>query len=142
MTAAVNVPPEKKSSTGKIIGIIGCGCLGIPLVIGIIVALGFFGLAKMIKSSDAYKDSVAAVQSNPAAIEALGEPIEPGFFFQGSINLENGEGNADFRIPVSGPKGSGEVHVVGTKASGSSTWQYSTWELKVEGNPEPIPLGK
>ena len=37
MTAA-NVPTEKKSSTGKIIGFIGCGCLGIGLVIVAIIA--------------------------------------------------------------------------------------------------------
>ncbi|MAS94124.1 MAG: hypothetical protein CMO55_13085 [Verrucomicrobiales bacterium] len=141
MTAA-NVPTEKKSSTGKIIGFIGCGCLGIGLVIVAIIAFAFFGVVKMLKSSDAYKDSIAAVESNPAAIDALGEPIEPGFMPQGNISINNGEGSADFRIPVSGPKGSGEIHVIGTKSPGTSQWQYTTWELNVDGATEPIPLGQ
>lgn len=134
-------PQEKKSSTGKIVAFVGCGCLGLIAIGAIFIGVIVFGAAKMMKASDAYKDTIAVVQSNPAAIEALGEPIEPGFFVSGSVNINNGEGTADLTIPVSGPKGSGDIRVKAEKPSGSPTWIYSTRELQVAGQADAIPLG-
>ena len=134
-------PAQKKSSTGKILGFIGCGCLGIIIAIVAFVFIVFGGVMKVIKSSDAYKDSIAAVQTNPEAIEALGEPIEPGFMMSGNISTNNGESEVDIQVPVSGPKGSGTIYVKGNKSGGSNAWSYEKFELKVDGNPEPIPLG-
>lgn len=131
-----------KTSTGKIIGLIGCGCLGL-ILLGLLVGGGiFYGITKALKSNDPYRDSIAAVETNPEAIAALGEPVEPGFFLSGSININNGVGDVDFSIPVSGPKGKGTVRVKGIKPSGSVTWNYDIWELVVDGKPEAIPLGK
>jgi len=58
----------------------------------------------------------------------------------GSISLENDTGTVDFSIPVSGPDGKGTVKVKGTKEAGN--WTYEVWELRVDGRPEPIPLGQ
>lgn len=128
---------QKKSPVLKYIG---CGCLGIVVLGAIAGAVMVVGIGKVLKSNDPYKDSVAAVQSNPAAIEALGEPIDPGFMPSGSINVQNDSGDVEFFIPVSGPKGSGTITVKGTKAGG--VWSYETWHLKVEGKQEVIPLSK
>jgi len=127
---------SSKFTLGKIIG---CGCSVLFLAVVAIIAAVFFGLFGLLKKSQPYSDSVAAVQSSAAAVEALGEPIEPGFFVSGNINLENGTGDANFNIPVSGPDGEGTVHVEGTKDA--SGWSYQIWELRVDGNPDPIPLG-
>ncbi len=133
------VEEQKKTPVGKIIG---CGCLAL-LVIAILGGTGiFFGVTKLLKSNAPYNDAIASVESNPAAIAALGEPIKPGMFPSGNISINNGEGEVDFKIPVSGPKGEGTIHVRGEKPAGSETWIYDTRELKVEGQPEPIPLGK
>lgn len=131
---------QQKSSGGKIAAFIGCGCLGIILVGAGFVAVLVFGVGKMLKGNDAYRESVALVQSNPQAIAALGEPIKPGFMVSGSFNFTNGEGTVDLTIPVSGPKGSGSLRVVGEKKA-SGPWTYSTRELQVEGQSEAIPLG-
>lgn len=131
-----------KSSSGKIIGFIGCGCLAL-IILGLLVGGGiFWGVGKALKSNDPYRDSIAAVEANPDAIAALGEPIKPGFIPTGNINIDNGEGTVDFSIPVSGPLGKGAIRVVGTKAAGSSTWVYETWQLEVEGSEAPILLGE
>lgn len=98
------------------------------------------GIGKALKSNDPYKDSIAAVQANPAAIETLGEPIEPGFMPTGNISVVNDGGEVNFSISVSGPKGSGAITVIGTKAGG--VWSYDTWHLKVEGREDVIPLSK
>ena len=97
-------------------------------------------LGGALKSNGPYKDSIAAVQSHPAAIEALGEPIEPGWMPSGNISVENDTGKVDFSIGVSGPKGDGTIKVIGTKSNG--VWTYQTWHLKVDGQEEVIPLGK
>ena len=47
---------------------------------------------------------------------------------------------ANRRITVKGPKGSGRITVIGTKAGG--VWSYETWQLKVTGREDLIPLSK
>lgn len=94
----------------------------------------------LFKSAQPYKDSIAAVEKSQAAKEALGEPIKPGFMPSGNISVENDTGTVDYSIPVSGPNGKGTIKVQGTKSGG--TWNYDVWELRVDGDPNPIPLGQ
>ncbi len=111
------------------------------LVLLVCLSLGgcFFLFTKTLKSAAPYTDSLAAVQRNADAIKALGEPIEPGIMPTGTINLDNDDGVVDFSIGVSGPNGDGTIKVKGTKSDG--VWTYDVWELRVDGQPEPIPLG-
>jgi hypothetical protein len=126
------------SSVGKWVA---CGCLFF-VVLGILGFGGiFFFASKILKSNDPYRDSIAAVQSHPDAIAALGEPIKPGFFPSGNISTTNGEGEVDLSIPVSGPLGKGTIKVVGSKAAGGA-WNYETWQLSVEGSPVHVVLGE
>ncbi len=137
--SAIEQTQSGKSSGGKIVALIGCGCLGL-ILIGVLVVGGiFFGAMNLLKNNDPYRESIAAVQSNPAAAAALGSPIEPGFFLSGNISTENGNGSVDFQIPVSGPNGKGTIRVVGAKAAGDANWTYGTWQLDVEGG-DSIPL--
>jgi hypothetical protein len=131
-----------KSSTGKIIGIIGCGCGGLILAAVLIFGGIFFVVGKGLKSNDPYRESIAAVESSEEAVDALGEPIKPGFLPSGNISISNGRGEVDFTIPVSGPAGKGTVRVKGEKPAGSEVWIYEIWQLEVLGRPEPIPLSK
>lgn len=118
------------ADNGKILKIVGCGCLGLS-ILGIVpvifVVIGLFG---MLKKSDAYTASLEAVQSHPQVIEALGEPIDAGFFVGGSVNLSNNDGDADLTYDVSGPQGTGTVSVKGTKTAG--TWSYEVMEIQIE----------
>lgn len=102
--------------------ILGLAALPI-LVCGGCLTMSIFGLSTLVKSSEPYQKALTATQENQEAIAVLGEPIEPGFMFEGSINLNNDGGKADFNFPVSGPKGSGTVYVKGTKDGG--VWEYS-----------------
>ncbi|MDF1860071.1 MAG: cytochrome c oxidase assembly factor Coa1 family protein [Verrucomicrobiales bacterium] len=129
--------PEQKSNVGKIIG---CGCAALLLLAIGGGALGVMGFTKLMKGNAPYTETIAAVQGNAEAIAALGEPIDPGFFPTGSININNGQGTVDFQIGVSGPKGSGTVFVKGEKPAGSSAWIYETRELKVAGQDQAISL--
>jgi len=139
MTAIPQVQ-ETKSSTGKILAFVGCGCLalvalGVAAVFAIVAVV--FGA---LKKSEAYTESIALVQNHPGAVAALGEPIKPGFMVSGNFSFNNGEGEVDLSIPVSGPTGSGTIRVVGEKPL-NQAWQYSVWEL-VTDDGEVIPLGE
>lgn len=134
-------PPPKKTSTGKIVLFAGCGCLSLIALVLAGIAVIFFSVFGAIKSSDAYSETLALVQAHPQATEALGAPITPGFWLTGSINFNNGEGAADLTIPVSGPKGSGTLRVIADKPGGSAAWNYTTRELRLEGDDgQIIPL--
>lgn len=74
-----------------------------------------------------YQQALAITQENPKAQAALGTPIEAGLLPGGSINVEDSSGQADFTIPVSGPKAAGTVYAVAAKSAGE--WRFTTLEL-------------
>ncbi|HEX7313693.1 MAG TPA: cytochrome c oxidase assembly factor Coa1 family protein [Pyrinomonadaceae bacterium] len=105
------------------------GCLG--LLLGVAALVGGIVLVAMsaIKSSEVYKGALGVVQTHPAAIERLGQPIKDGWFVSGNVKFDASGGNANFAIPVSGPKGSGTVHVRAVSPDG--TWMYERLDLVV-----------
>jgi len=104
------------------------GCIT-PLVccggfVGVILTIVFGAM----KSSDVYKDSVSRATADVRVKDLLGEPIEPGLFVTGNINVNNNSGEADLSIPLSGPKGSATLHVVAEKTDGK--WESSVLEVQ------------
>lgn len=121
----------------------GC-CLG--TLLGIVLAIAIFGMgivglfsgiSKILKSSEPYQTAVARAKSNEKVIAALGTPITEGFP-TGSVNTNNDSGDADISVTLTGPKGKGALHVVGTKTAG--TWTYSTMSVTIAGTDETIDL--
>lgn len=118
------------------------GCLaGLLLFVGALAILFFLiygAVTTAIRSSDAYEVGMAQARANPDLKTALGEPIESGFWLSGSINVNGSSGNVDVSIPISGPKGTGTLYVVGTRSAGR--WQYSTMAAEVPGRSGRIDL--
>ena len=81
----------------------GCGCLIMGLLFVVGIGSFIYFISNMMKSSDPYRDSLAAAKQHPAVIESLGEPIKPGFFLTGSFNSSNDSGSADLEYSISGP---------------------------------------
>jgi len=114
-------PPPPKSSGCLKAFLIGCGIL---VVIGVaaIAALVIF-VFSVIKRSDVYRDALEKVRNDQRVVAALGDPINPGFWVTGNVDVKNQKGTADFTFPVTGPKGRATV-----KASAStdgSKWEFS-----------------
>ena len=107
------------------------GCLGLILGGAALFAGIFFIAMSAIKSSEVYREALLRAQSHPAAVAQLGEPITDGWFVTGSVKFNNGRGNANLDIPVSGPKKSGTLHVLASTQGGD--WVYEKLELAVEG---------
>jgi hypothetical protein len=120
----------KASRVWMIVGAIGC--LGV-LVLGAFVAgLGFVIFGSM-RQSGAYQDAMRTLRGDPRAIEALGQPIEEGWFVSGSINVSGPSGEASLAIPVSGPRGKGRLYVESIKRGG--LWRMRLLELAPPSGP-------
>ncbi len=118
--------------------LIPCGCMG--AVLGCLL-FGFALTALVmgaIKSSGAYTGAVTQAHASPAVTEALGTPLVEGFFVQGNINVTPASGVANLKIPISGPKGSGQVYAEATKSVGE--WSYSVLSVKLDGSGQEINL--
>lgn len=107
------------------------GCLGLILAVVALVGGIVFVTMSAIKSSEVYKGALGIAQSHPAAVERLGEPIKDGWFVTGNVNLGAAGGNANLEIPLSGPKGSGTLHVRAVSPGGS--WMYERLDLAAGG---------
>ena len=115
------------------------GCCLTPLVVGAcIVAFLVLVVFAALKQSDAYKMAVARAKSDPRVTAALGTPIDEGWYLSGHTNVNNGAGDADLSIPISGPKGKGTIYAVATKSAGD--WSYSKLQVKIESTGETIDL--
>ena len=131
----VGAPPPKKTNWV----LIGCGgCLGL-IILGAIAGVAiFFGVLKVIKSSDAYQTALNGAVNSPLVQEELGTPITAGMMPQGSVNTTNDTGNADLTIPISGPKAEASIHYRATRAN--SVWTVSEHKVTVKGSGKEIDL--
>jgi Cytochrome oxidase complex assembly protein 1 len=118
-TDPMRQPPPKKRSACVWIGV---GCLvligAFAAVIGVIAVVVFGSM----RNSIPYREALERAQSDTRVVAALGTPIKGGYFFTGSINVKNREGEANLDVPISGPKGKATLHVVATKRHGR--WVY------------------
>ncbi len=113
------------------------GCLGLILGVVALVAGIFLVAMSALKSSEVYQGALKIAQDHPAVAERLGEPVKDGWFVKGSIKLDATGGNADFQIPLSGPKSAGTLFVRAVSPDGA--WMYERLDIAVEGG-EPVSL--
>ena len=103
----------------------------VSLVLATLFAIAlFFGVSSLMKNSEPYLTALARMDTNPAAMAALGEPVHGGFP-RGSISNNDAEGTATLQIPVTGSNNSGTLYVDGTSSGGQ--WRYQRIELVVNG---------
>ncbi len=107
-------------------------------VIAAFIALIFFAVFGLLKSSDPAREALTRAKANPQLQLELGTPIEEGFIIMGNISTSNASGSANLDIPISGPNGKANLHVEASKRSG--VWTYSTLEATVNGKPDRIDL--
>jgi hypothetical protein len=94
----------------------------------------------VMRSSEAYSGAVARAKAAPAVIDALGIPIQEGFFFTGNINVTGESGKAELTIPVEGPKGKAALQIEASKARGE--WHFDYLVVKVDQTGQKIDLSE
>ena len=119
----------RRRSWGKIVAL-GCGALAL---IGVLVVVGILVMVTgAVKRSDVYRQAMQQAQESPAAVAALGEPIEAGWWVSGSVQTSGSAGTASLSIPVSGPRGEGKL--MGEAVKTADTWGFTQLRLAVEGS--------
>jgi hypothetical protein len=114
------------------------GCLGLIIISTGFVSTIFLIVESSFRNSDAYTQALARAQANPQVREQMGQPLNPGWFVSGSINIAGPSGKADISIPISGPKRKGTLYVVARKSAGR--WTFETLQVEVAEEPERIDL--
>jgi hypothetical protein len=126
----------------KKLGCIGLGgCLS--AVVGALVIVGFVaGILYLIfgamKSSPVYSRALQAAQADLRVTQALGEPIQPGWYVIGSIEEQGISGDATMTIPITGSRKGGTLYASARKQNG--VWVFYTLAVQVDGADTIIPL--
>lgn len=110
------------------------------IVIVVICGLVFSILTMMgtaLNGSVIYQTALSRAQKNPQVEAILGVPVKADFGFFGTFDESETVGKVDFRFPVSGPKSSGQVYLVGAKSN--ARWTINTLEF-IPQSGEPIDL--
>src|SRR6185295_10017800 len=82
---------------------VALGCTGLLVAcLAFALGIGAFVLGS-IRHSGAYELALQRVRASPAVREALGQPIEEGWWVTGSVNVTGPSGTASLSFPVSGP---------------------------------------
>ena len=97
------------------------GCLTI-IVIPLLLIGGIVGFAfKAFGSSWPVEHGVERAGQHTQVVEALGEPIERGWWASGTIKYEGSSGYADVTVPISGPKGDARLYIIASRRAGASS---------------------
>ena len=134
------VPPAKKTNWW----LIGCGgCLTLIVLGAIGAGAIFFGVMKVLKSTEPYQTAVAGATHSPEVQAELGTPITTGFLLQGNVNSNTSGGTttevANLTIPLKGPKASGSLHYAAEKSG--TDWQVSDFTVTVDESGKKIHVG-
>jgi len=108
------------------------------LASAILIGGSLMAVGGIMKSSDVYVGALARVRSSPAVTEALGSPLKEGLVVTGNIFVSGSSGKADLATTVSGPKGSGAVYLVASKALG--TWHFDRLVVQLDQTGQRIDL--
>jgi hypothetical protein len=124
-------PPHPKNWLQRhwVLAIVG-SCLVLMLLFAGFIVTIFAVVETSLRKTDSYVQTLAKARSNPLVIEKFGQPLEPGWFGSGNIQVSGPSGSADFEIPVFGPKAKGKIYGVAKKSAGS--WHFE--RLEVEGS--------
>jgi hypothetical protein len=114
------------------------GCLTLIFLMGVFVTILLTVIVTSFHNSDAYQQALTKAAENPQVHELIGEPIKPSWFISGQLNVNGSTGNANFSIPISGPKGKGSIRAVAYKSGG--VWRFTYLQVSINGEPESIDL--
>jgi hypothetical protein len=104
------------------IGCVGIAVFGLSLVAGCFLIIALIGNL-VFRASGSFDLAMQTAQADPRMINAFGIPLQPGIFVTGQISGDGSHWTANYDIPISGPRHSGNLHVYGT--SNSRGWNLS-----------------
>jgi len=113
------------------------GCLTLLVLAALFIGGIFYEVTSVLKDSEAYKESMIAVENNKLVVEKLGSPVETDGMVSGTVTSHNEVPTCDVQVPLKGPKGKGTLFIVGEKRG---TWKYSEMSVYIKNTDEKIDL--
>lgn len=95
------------------------------------IALAFFGIMSLMKTSGVYQLAVETARANPTVQEILGAPLNEGLIVTGSTSENGSSGSASLQIPLSGDRQSGTLYVQADKEN--NVWKLTGLTLEAGG---------
>jgi len=92
---------------------------------------GVYAIFGVLRGSDVVQEALVRAERDFRVTDALGAPLEPGWWVTGSLNTGNGSGSADLTLPISGPRGSGRMIIRAFRQGGE--WEYTRLEVELDG---------
>ncbi|KAF2341391.1 cytochrome c oxidase assembly factor Coa1 family protein [Flavobacterium tistrianum] len=117
--------------------LIPSGCLTLIILAALFIGGIFYEVTSVLKDSEAYKESMLAVENNKLVVEKLGSPVETDGMVSGTVTSNNNVRTCDVQVPLKGPKGKGTLFIVGEKRG---KWKYSEMSVYIENTNEKIDL--
>jgi len=122
-------------------GLLKLGCAVVGLFVLLCLGCGggvYGGVVTWFKRMPVYQDAVAIAADDPDVGLALGRPVSDGWLVVGSVSESEGAGTASLSVPLSGPLGSGRLHLEADQSGG--TWTYRELDVEVSGSDHVIDL--
>src|SRR5262252_8954380 len=94
------------------------GCLTLLFLVAGFAILLTTIVTTSFRHSEVYQRAMTSASTNHQVREAIGEPIEAGWFVSGQLRINGGSGRADLSIPVTGNRGKGRIRAVAYKSGG------------------------
>jgi hypothetical protein len=129
---------EPRTRWGLLIGCLGAGCIVLVLAAAGVVAAGVFGFFSLLKGSGAYELALERIQESTTVADAIGRPVEPGWWVMGHLRYSDGSGSAGLTIPLRGPKGKATAYAEAARKR--SQWHLLSLRVVIRETGETIEL--
>jgi hypothetical protein len=83
-----------------------------------------------LRQSDVLRMAMEQARKNPAVVQQLGTPINPGWLISGSMHIENDSGTANFTVPIHGPRQEAKLYLDARKRMGE--WTFNSLTVKTD----------
>jgi hypothetical protein len=122
--------------------VLALGCLvtclcGVLVPVGCVMGLGSVAFTAL-GESDVVDEALERAAADPRVGEALGLPLERGWFVRGSLEYRNGGGEADLTVPLEGPRSEATLFLEAVRREGE--WVFERLAVELEATGERIDL--
>ncbi|MEQ9454400.1 MAG: cytochrome c oxidase assembly factor Coa1 family protein [Phycisphaeraceae bacterium] len=105
--------------------------IGVPVLVTVVgFSVGLMYAGRVLWGSEVAVASLEMVKGSAEVVDLLGEPVEAGWFIQGTV--DEAVGLAEMRYVVRGPKADGGVRVKGEVVDG--VWVVTGLDVGVDAN--------
>ncbi len=104
------------------------------LSLGILATVAVYAIQGALQGSDAYYYALGRLRQSPAAVQALGAPINSGWVMTGHVDQDEHTGQARMEFRVHGSRDEGTLRIFARKKP-NGRWEFSRLLLEPDKSP-------